>query len=195
MEERTNPLPIYTIGYGNRSIDECLDLLRHYDIAYVVDIRSQPYSRFHPDYSKVALENTLKRAGLHYVFLGDLLGGRPADETCYINGKVDYALLRTKPFYQQGIARLANARTKAIRMALMCSEQKPEECHRSKLIGSTLHEQGIEVAHIDEAGQLKTQEEVDHILTGGQLVLFADPAFHPKTGFSRKKYTPGDSKR
>lgn len=195
MEERINPLPIYTIGYGNRPLDEYLALLRRYNIEYIVDIRSQPYSRFHPDYSKASLENTLKRAGLHYVFLGALLGGRPTDEACYVNGKVDYALLRAKPFYQQGIARLAHARAKAICMALMCSEQKPEECHRSKLIGSTLRAQGIEVMHIDETGMLKVQAEVERILTGGQLALFDDPALNPKTSFSRKKYTPEGPKK
>ncbi|MGH2506293.1 MAG: DUF488 family protein [Ktedonobacteraceae bacterium] len=190
MEERINQLPIYTIGYGNRSIDECMRLLHYYVIEFLVDIRSQPYSRFHPDYSKAALESRLKREGLRYIFFGDTLGGRPADATCYINGKVDYAILREKLFYQQGITRLASARDKHARIVLLCSEQKPEECHRSKLIGNSLHAKGIEVAHIDESGQLKSQAEVDRVLTGGQLSLFDDPALNPKTGLSRKKYTP-----
>ena len=188
MGERIEPLPIYTIGYGNRSIDECIELLRHYKILYLVDLRSQPYSRFHPDFSRAALEGRLKREGLHYIFLGDRLGGRPQDETCYVNGKVDYAILREKPFYLEGIARLSRAREKGAHMVLMCSEQKPEECHRSKLIGHTLQEKGLEVAHIDETGRLKSQEEVDQALTGGQLSLFDDPALNPKTGLSRKKY-------
>lgn len=188
MEARTHQLPIYTIGYGNRSIDECIELLRRYDILYLVDIRSQPYSRFRPDFSKAALESRLKQEGLRYIFLGDKLGGRPTDETCYVNGKVDYALVREKPLYLEGIARLCTARAKGARIALMCSEQKPEECHRSKLIGYTLRERGIEVAHIDESGKLKSQAEVDHALTGGQLSLFDDPTLNPKTGLSRKKY-------
>ncbi len=188
MEAQAKQLPIYTIGYGNRSIDEWIALLRHYKILYLVDIRSQPYSRFHPDFSKAALEGRLKSEGLHYIFLGDKLGGRPQDETCYVNGKVDYAILREKPFYLEGITRLSRAREKGARIALMCSEQKPEECHRSKLIGYTLRERGVDVAHIDESGKLKSQEEVDQMLTGGQLSLFDDPALNPKTGLSRKKY-------
>lgn len=188
MEAQANQFPIYTIGYGNRSIGECITLMHRYTIEFLVDIRSQPYSRFHPDFSKVALEDKLKLENLRYIFLGDKLGGRPADETCYVNGKVDYAILREKQFYQEGIIRLCKAREKGARMVLMCSEQKPEECHRSKLIGYTLRERGIEVAHIDESGKLKSQEEVDHMLTGGQLLLFDDPALNPKTGLSRKKY-------
>lgn len=195
MEARTEGRPIYTIGYGNRSIEEFIDLLRLYEIQYLVDIRSQPYSRFHPDFSKAALESRLRQQQLRYVFLGEQLGGKPQDTECYVNGKVDYAILRTKPFYQRGIQRLYTAWEKQTCMALMCSEQKPQECHRSKLLGNTLRERNIWVAHIDEAGKLKTQEEIDNLLTGGQLALFDDPALNKKIGFSRKKYTPGEVDR
>lgn len=186
MERRA--LPIYTIGYGNRSLEEFLALLKQYEIQYLVDLRSQPYSRFHPDFARNALEARLKQQRIRYIFMGNKLGGRPQDTECYVNGKVDYTTLREKAFYQQGIQRLHTAWEKQARMALMCSEQKPQECHRSKLIGSTLRARGIEVAHIDEAGRLKTQEEVEHILSGGQLSLFDDPALNTKTSLSRKKY-------
>lgn len=195
MERRAEHLPIYTIGYGNRSLAEFLALLQRYEIRYLVDIRSQPYSRFHPDYSKAALEGAIKQQGLRYVFMGEALGGRPQDATCYVNGKVDYAILRTRPFYQQGIQRLRTAWEKQTSMALMCSEQKPHECHRGKLIGNTLSELGIEVAHIDETGQLKSQAALDEMLSGGQLTLFDDPALDKKIGLSRKKYRSTESER
>lgn len=191
MEERAGQLPIYTIGYGNRSIDEFVAFLRRYEIHYLVDLRSQPYSRFHPEFSQLALEATLKQQHIRYIFLGEKLGGRPQEASCYVNGKVDYALLREKPFYQQGIQRLHAAWEKQARMALMCSEQKPQECHRSKLIGNTLRQSGIAVAHIDEFGELKSQEQIDELLSGGQLALFDDPALNTKIGLSRKKYIPG----
>jgi hypothetical protein len=41
-------IPIYTIGYGNRSIGDFVKLLQNYEIKFQVDIRSQPYSRFNP---------------------------------------------------------------------------------------------------------------------------------------------------
>lgn len=172
--------PVYTIGYGNRSSDDFLALLKRYDILYLVDIRSQPYSRFHPDFSKADLETRLKQQHIRYIFMGDKLGGRPQDADCYVNGKVDYAVLRAKRFYQQGIQLLRNAWEQQKRMALLCSEQKPQECHRSKLIGASLAAQGIAVAHIDETGELKSQEEVEALLSGGQLMLFDDPALNPK---------------
>jgi uncharacterized protein (DUF488 family) len=193
VEARVGQIPIYTIGYGNRSIDELIGLLRQYEIRYLVDIRSQPYSRFHPDFSKAALEGKLKQQNLRYIFLGEKLGGRPRDASCYLNGKVDYALLREKPFYQQGIQQLRAAWQRDFPIAIMCSEQKPQECHRSKLIGNSLREQGIEVAHIDEAGRIKSQTQVDELLLGGQLSLFDDPTLNKKTGLSRKKYIQPES--
>jgi hypothetical protein len=76
---------------------------------------------------------------------------------------------------------------------VMCSEGKPEECHRSKLIGETLVRENIEVGHIDENGNLLSHEEVIARLHRGQFTLFgpADRAFR-----SRKKYlNEGDDRQ
>lgn len=179
------PTPLYTLGHGTRASEELLDLLERYGVQFVIDVRSHPYSRFKPEFSRPALERRLRQAHIRYVFMGDALGGRPSDETCYTNGKVDYAKVREKEFFQQGIARLGRAWEQGYRMTLLCSESKPEECHRSKLIGATLAEQGIRVMHIDENGVLKTQEQVMAALSGGQLPLFGSP---PRAATSRKKY-------
>ncbi len=183
-------VPIYTIGYGNRSADEFIDLLQRYHVGYIIDVRSQPYSRFSPDFAKKALESRLQQQDISYVFMGNLLGGRPEDKTCYVDGRVDYALVGTKAFYLQGIQRLRTAWEKQLHVALLCAEAKPQECHRSKLIGNTLSEQGITVAHIDETGACKTQQAINQTLLGGQPSLFADiPAIElsGKVGRARKK--------
>ncbi|HTK08121.1 MAG TPA: DUF488 domain-containing protein [Ktedonobacteraceae bacterium] len=184
------PVPIYTIGHGNRSIADFIALLQRYQISYVADVRSQPYSRYMPHFSKNALEQALHAQHLHYLYLGETLGGRPLDRSCYVDGKVDYALVREKPWYLQGIQRLRTAWEKQLTVALMCSELKPQECHRGKLIGNTLLEQGITVAHIDETGVLREQEEINLLLTSGQATLFDDlsPVELPgKIGHARKK--------
>ena len=185
-------IPIYTIGYGNRSIEKFVKLLQHYDIKFLVDIRSQPYSRFNSDFSKEALEKRLKQHAIRYIFMGDTLGGRPKDSTCYVDGRVDYARVREKSFYQKGISYLHTAWGKQLSIALMCSEVKPQECHRAKLIGNTLIEQDIDVAHIDEAGVIKTQLQINQMLTDGQPTLFAQESLvtlSEKVGLSRKKYS------
>lgn len=176
---------IYTIGYGARSFDELIAALRRYNIEYLVDVRSQPYSQYKPEYNKAALEQGIREAGLRYVFMGDTLGGRPADSQYYSGDKVDYVKLREAPFYKEGIARLRTALGKGLTLALMCSEGKPQECHRSKLIGVTLEALGVEVRHIDDSGALKTQSEALGEITHGQLSFFED---NPGTSTSRKGY-------
>ena len=178
--------PIYTIGYGARSLDEFLALLDANRIEYLIDVRTAPYSRYKPEFSKEALEASLKAHGFRYLYLGDSLGGRPDDPTCYVDGKVDYGRVGERPFYQGGIARLQGAFAQGRRVVLMCSEGRPEECHRSKLIGATLAGLGIPVAHIDENGELCTQAQVQERLDGPQLGLFDEPL---RT--SRKRYAAG----
>lgn len=153
--------PIYTIGYGNRPIIEFTKLLQKYSIEYVIDVRSQPYSPHNPIFSQSQLKPALLESNVKYLFLGDQLGGKPDDPECYLpDGRVDYDLLSAKSFYTSGLARIANASKSGYRVTLMCSELRPHECHRSKLIGRSLSDMGIEVHHIDEKGEILSQEEV-----------------------------------
>lgn len=176
---------IFTIGYGNRTIDAFLDLLRQYHLDYVVDVRSAPYSKYNPDFSKKALSQHLKTNGIGYVFMGDQLGGKPDEAACYTpDGKIDYEQVNQAEFYQSGVKRLQVALEKQYRVVLMCSELKPELCHRSKLIGQTLAAAHIAVQHIDEAGDLHSQEAVIQRLTHGQMSFLA------QTFTSTKKYAP-----
>lgn len=179
-------VPIYTIGYGGRSIEQFIAVLERYGIRYLVDVRTAPYSRFKPEFSRAPLEAALQAAGVRYVYMGDTLGGQPADDDCYTDGKADYEKVRTKGFYLQGIERIRTAFEQQQPVALMCSEGKPEQCHRSKLIAPSLLDIGVAVEHIDENDQIKRQDEVLFALTGGQLGLFGEPTFT-----SRKRYRPG----
>ena len=183
MEKSPAFIPIYTIGYGSRSIAELIEVLHQHEIAYLIDVRSAPYSRYKPEFSKAPLANELEQHGIRYVFMGDTLGGRPDDETCYVNGKIDYEKVKAMEFYQHGIQRLHSAFSQQQSIALMCSEGKPEDCHRCKLIGATLITQNIPVIHIDENDKHLTQEQIIERLTGGQLSMFGEGTFQ-----SRKKY-------
>jgi uncharacterized protein (DUF488 family) len=185
---QSTPVPLYTIGYGDRSLEEFAAVLARYGIQYLIDVRTAPYSRFKPEFNKAALEQSLTAQGIRYIYMGDTLGGRPEDPACYSDGKVDYEQIKLQPWYQAGLARLGKAYRQQVRAVLMCSEGKPEACHRSKLIGASLTEEQIPIQHIDEAGELQSQEEVILALTGGQLGLFGDPTFT-----SRKRYQAGNS--
>jgi uncharacterized protein (DUF488 family) len=179
---------IYTIGHGGRTVEAFLELLQQHHIAYLIDVRSQPYSRYQPDFTKQALEYHLNSSAIRYVYLGDKLGGRPDDPGCYTDGKVDYELVRTQDFYQAGLDRLEKAWRQGLGVVLLCSERKPEQCHRSKLIGRSLSDRDIGVAHIDENDAIISQEEVMLRVIGGQPSLFGEE-FHALT--SRKRYRTG----
>lgn len=153
--------PVYTIGHGTRKADEFLALLQQYNIRYLLDVRSRPYSRFNPQYNKQQLQTFLQENGITYVFMGDTLGGRPDDPDCYdAQGKISYEVLRDKPYFKEGIERVKTALAKDLDIALMCSERKPAECHRSRLIGQVLSKEHIELRHIDDLGGLKDQSTV-----------------------------------
>jgi ATP-dependent DNA helicase RecQ len=152
--------PIYTIGYGAQGIEDFLRVLQTHQIQYLIDVRSKPYSSHKPAFSKSALQTFLESNEIRYVFMGDALGGQPDDPSCYTDGKVDYAKIAQQPFYRKGIERLHNAHRQGLRVALMCAEGKPENCHRAQLIGQTLTAEGIKVEHIRENGEVITQDQV-----------------------------------
>jgi uncharacterized protein (DUF488 family) len=181
---------LLTLGYGKRSIGEAIALLRQHDIGFLVDLRSAPYSRYHPDFSHDALRRHLSGQGITYLYMGEELGGRPNDPECYdVQGRVDYAACRRRQAFRQGIGRLRTAWEQGRRVALLCSEARPEQCHRSKLVGAALAEEGVEVQHLDEDDTPLTQAEVMARLQDGQMNLSADltPA---KAAKSRGRYPP-----
>jgi uncharacterized protein (DUF488 family) len=182
---QSSPQPLFTIGYGARTVEGFLAVLKANRIEYLIDVRTTPYSKFKPEFSKELLQHHIERAGIHYLFMGDTLGGQPKDPACHTDGKVDYDKVRTQPFFQDGIERLRKAFTQQHRVVLMCSEGSPEQCHRSKLIGEALAAAGIPVCHIDQEGGLLTQAEVIGRLTNGQMDLFGQTSFT-----SRKRYAP-----
>ena len=160
---------IYTIGHGNRKQEDLLDFLTKYKIQYVIDVRSQPYSKYSPAFNQNDIKYFLETHGLNYVFMGDSIGGRPNDPTCYDKeGKVDYEVLKDKEFFLNGIDRLITASEKEINVILLCSESKPVECHRSKLIGRVLFKKNIILQHIDENGNLKDQVTIINELNKGR---------------------------
>lgn len=182
---------LYSIGHGNKSIETFIDELKYFGINYLIDIRSKPYSKFNPQFNQNELKFALINKEITYTFLGDILGGLPEDRTCYTNGHVDYDKLKEKDFFKQGLQRLLTANDKQIKVAIMCSESKPEECHRTKLIGEELKKLGVDLNHITRS---KSTKKKLIIKNQGQVMLEVAPngtvnLFGEEITFSsRKKY-------
>ena len=174
MEE---PAPVLTIGYGARSMPGFVEALEAASVEYLVDVRSAPYSKFKPEFSKHQLAAELESKGIRYVFMGDSLGGKPdAPETRDDAGRVDYERLRLRPAFHAGLESLEAGWEGGCRIALMCSEGKPQECHRTKLIAEELVANGVPVAHIDEQGAIRSHDEIMAMITDGQETLFGGHA-------------------
>lgn len=166
------PLTIWTIGHGNAEIDDLRALLRRFEIPLLVDVRSTPYSRYAPQFNRETLEVALRSAGLHYLFCGQKLGGRPANASLQLpDGKPDYLQMAKTAQFRAGVEEvIAAGRTS--RVCLLCSEEDPVACHRSLLIAGQLHQHNCQVIHIRHDGTTETDEAVTRRRTGGQLALF-----------------------
>jgi len=152
---------LFTIGHSNHSLQRFAELLRGEAIEVVADVRSAPYSRYCPWFSRDALARALPGAGPGYVFLGNELGGRPDGREFYdADGHVLYAAVAQAPFFAAGLERLREGMSR-YRVALMCSEEDPTDCHRFLLVARELAAAGANVRHIRGDGRIETQEEVD----------------------------------
>ena len=145
-------MSLYSIGHSNVEIDGFLGLLLQHHIDTLVDTRSQPFSRYSPQFNQEALRKALAGAGIAYTYMGAELGGRPqGSEFYYGEGKVDYDRLASAPFYLAAVERLIELAA-ARRVAFMCSEADYHHCHRYNLITRTLVRRQIPVGHIMHSG-------------------------------------------
>jgi uncharacterized protein (DUF488 family) len=156
---------VFTIGHSSHSEETFAGLLALHGITAVCDVRSNPYSRFHPQFRREALEQSLAVRGIAYRFLGRELGARSQDPACYRDGKVQYDRLARTELFRQGLDRVLKGIDEGFRIALMCAEKEPLECHRTILVARRLVERGVEVVHILADGALENHmETVDRLL-------------------------------
>jgi len=146
-------MTLYTIGHSDHSIQAFLELLRRYGITLVVDVRSQPYSRWMHQFNRELLAHDLREADIGYRFMGDCLGGRPDDPTLYDPGheRPDYDRLAETLQYQAGLDALIELAQSAT-VAIMCSEGDYRQCHRHLLITQSLLGRSQDVVHIQPDG-------------------------------------------
>lgn len=151
--------PLYTIGHSNHELEALLALLQRHQVTAVADVRSAPYSRRNPHFRRQALQDALEAWDIAYLFLGKELGGRAQDPHLQLNGRADYRKLERTPWFHGGIARLHKSR-ETRRVALLCAEREPANCHRALLIGRHLRGM-LPILHILADGSLQTHEALE----------------------------------
>lgn len=152
--------PVLTIGHSNHSSERFIALLKQHGVTAIGDVRSHPYSRYVPQFSRDALREALRNHSIAYVFLGKELGARSQNPACYIHGKVQYDRLAQEPLFIQGVERLVQG-TKQYRIALMCAEKDPIDCHRAILVTRYIAKAGLSVSHIHASSDIESHEQIE----------------------------------
>lgn len=150
---------IFTIGHSNHTAEGFLQLLTDHAIQILVDVRSQPYSRYAPQFNRAALDTILDAASIDYLH-AVALGGRPDDSRHYdADGHVLYGRVAESNSFASAIEELEDAAMSSC-VAIMCGEEDPSECHRRLLVGRVLRDRGWDLIHIRGDGSLQTEPEL-----------------------------------
>lgn len=154
---------LFSIGYSKFNIDDFIETLKINSIDAIADVRSEPYSRFKPEFNRNNLKHRLSSVHIHYVFLGPYCGARPSSESYYVNGKADYNLIKNSDKFRKGLERIRNGLQKH-RIALLCAENDPIFCHRNILICRNLRSPELMIKHIINADRIESNEETENRL-------------------------------
>jgi len=162
MESSENA-KVLTIGHSTLALGSFINLLKKAGVTAVADVRSSPFSRRSPHFSRDDFRLSLKEVGIKYVFLGKELGGRPRAQNLYCGGVADYEKMALEPAFLKGIDRVVDG-SKEHKIALMCSEHNPLDCHRCLLVGRALSDRKISLGHILSNGNVATQYDIEEKL-------------------------------
>lgn len=172
---------LFTIGHSQHEISYFIELLRKYEINYILDVRSTPYSQFAAQYNKNSIKVMLNDVGINYVFMGKYFGARQEDDSLYAKeGYLDFQKTAQSTNFKAGVANVLKGIGAGNRIALMCTEKDPIECHRAILVGKAFWDIGVDVEHIMPDASLQSQDFLNERLMNlyypdrAQINLFSE---------------------
>jgi uncharacterized protein (DUF488 family) len=155
---------LLTYGHGIDSAERTVATLAGAGVASLVDIRTAPGSRRHPQFARAAMEEWLPAAGIAYRW-EKRLGGfrRPSAGNPDVAWREDmfrgYAEHMRSPDFLDAIgAVLAEAGQPGERsgqVAVMCSESLWWRCHRRLAADFASAARGVEVRHLMHDGRVE----------------------------------------
>ncbi|MGN2338546.1 DUF488 domain-containing protein [Clostridium cagae] len=155
-------MEIYTIGHSNYSVERLIDMLKHYDIDTVVDIRGTPYSKYNIQFNKETIQRTLTQSGFIYIYMAEEFAANRGIKISYTGeGYSDFERVVNESSFLKGVDRLKNGINKGYKIALLGAMQDPIRCHRSILVGRFLRNKGFNVKHILDNYSIGTQEDME----------------------------------
>jgi uncharacterized protein (DUF488 family) len=153
---------IFTIGHSTHELEAFVSLLRQHGVEVIADVRSQPFSRL-PEYNRDVLDAALRREGFRYVPLNRELGARRDERDCYVDGQAVYERVARLPLFQDGLERLVRG-AQQHRIAIMCAEKEPLDCHRTILVARHLRSHGLRIQHILADGSIEEHTDTERRL-------------------------------
>jgi len=160
----SSPARLVSVGHSNHEWPVFVALLRRAGVTALADVRSSPYSGRYPCFNREPLAGALREEGIAYVFLGDLLGGRPGLPSLYDDdGRVNYERVRQTEAFQRGLEQLTHG-LNGNTVAFLCSEEDPLQCHRGLMIAPALSERGFPPHHLRKDGSLESNKQMERRL-------------------------------
>ncbi len=183
MEGNYKGLACFTIGHSTHDSAKFINLLKLHFIQWIIDVRSTPYSKHNPQFNKELIKSELKKEGIPYFFMGNLLGARYNNPKLYFPDKpvIDYRKVRERDSFKQGIERITDGLRQGYNICLMCAEKDPFNCHRFVLVSYSLSRMGVNVKHILDNGEIIRNEALEdkmiskYKLDSKQQSLFEKP--------------------
>lgn len=161
METRENKT-VYTIGYSGFAISNFIEIIKANSISVIIDVRSQPYSRYFPEYNKEMLEKTLKHNSIGYQSYAKELGGKQSNPHYYsTEGYFDFELYTKSENFIAGLKKLKEIMAQGHSCSLMCAEKNPINCHRGIMIAPVFYKEGYEIIHLMPNNMTITQKDIE----------------------------------
>lgn len=184
---------LYTIGHSNQSFEDFLEMLQTIGIQAVADVRSVPASKYTPQFNREPLQAALKHNGIAYLPFGAEFGARRTD--CLdADGKVNFEKAVETTAFLHGTERVKNGLEKEYKIALMCSEANPLECHRFAMVSRWFHEHGVDVEHIVHDAEhntiLRPHKELQDEMVAEYVRKKKIPQVQPPDMFGENECTP-----
>ena len=171
---------LLSIGHSKHAVGFFITLLQNHDVNYILDVRSTPYSKFASEYNRENIKTILENNGIAYMFMGNYFGARPSDASLYLpNGYLDFEKTANSLNFKKAFINVMKGVEQGYRIAFMCTEKDPVECHRAILVTNAFYKAGYSIEHIMPDNTIQTQQDINERLLGmyypdrNQISLFS----------------------
>lgn len=173
----------FTVGHGTATAEDLARVLTGAGVELLVDVRTAPGSRRHPQFNRSELEQWLPSQGIRYRWERDLGGfRRPAPDSPHtalrhpsFRGYADY--MQTREF-DAALRRLLDDAA-ARRVTIMCSETLWWRCHRRLVSDAAVLRFGVDVRHLGHDGRVAPHRLTEGARLDAQRGLVYDAGERP----------------